>query len=162
MQQAHGGAIGQAPFEPTEEQRVRIRNLAQVFPIQGERYIARLMGFSRDVLRKYFADDLELGRAQMLASIGMQFISRAQNAEALGADQKPVAKGDLDAQKFVLARLGGWSQKTEITGRDGGPVEHVTYDLSNLSEDEKRALMPVLDKLIGGEGSDGGADEQPS
>jgi hypothetical protein len=130
----HGGRIGNPPFVPTEEQREKVRQYAKTFPIAGERHIAVLMGFSRDTLRRHFGEDLELGRAQMLAAIGAQMVSRAVNAGAVGADQQPVAKGDLDAQKFVLARLGGWSTKVEVAGRDGGPIESV--DLSRLTPDQ--------------------------
>jgi hypothetical protein len=52
-------------------------------------------------------------------------VNRALNADA------ETAKGDLDAQKFILARLGGWSTKVEMTGKDGRPVE--TVDLSGMS-----------------------------
>lgn len=122
------GHFGQPPFIPTDEQRAQVRTYAKTFPIHGEHYIARLLGISRDTLRRHFADDMELGRAEMLASIGSQVITRALNAEA------DSAKGDLDAQKFVLARLGGWTTKVEVGGRDGRPIE--TVDLSRLSGEQ--------------------------
>ena len=123
-----GGRIGNPPFVPTEEQRAKVRTYAKTFPVHGEHLIARLMGFSRDTLRRHFADDLELGRAEMLASVGSQMINRALNADS------ETAKGDLDAQKFILARLGGWSTKVEMTGKGGRPIEHV--DLSRLSAEQ--------------------------
>lgn len=122
---AHGGRIGNPPFQPSDEQRSKVRTYAKTFPVHGEHFIARLIGVSRDTLRRHFADDLELGRAEMLASVGSQMITRALNAESESA------KGDLDAQKFILARLGGWSTKVEMTGKDGRPME--TVDLSGMT-----------------------------
>lgn len=127
----HGGRIGNPPFVPTEDQRQRVRTLAKTFPVHGEHFIARLVGISRDTLRRHFADDLELGRAEMLAGIGSQMINRALDADRTGDDGKPIAKGDLDAQKFILARLGGWTTKVEMSGKDGRPIE--TVDLSGMS-----------------------------
>ncbi len=122
---APAGHFGNVPFQPTDEQRAKVRTYAKTFPVHGEHYIARLIGVSRDTLRRHFAEDLELGRAEMLASIGGQMINRALDADAA------TAKGDLDAQKFILARLGGWTTKVEMTGKDGRPME--TVDLSGMS-----------------------------
>ena len=122
---AHGGRIGNPPFVPTDEQRQRVRTLAKTFPTHSEKFISRLMGFSRRTLNRHFADDMEYGRAEMLAAIGGQMIARALDAGA------PSAKGDLDAQKFILARLGGWTTKVDIAGKEGRPIE--TVDLSGMS-----------------------------
>src|SRR3546814_18620724 len=72
------------------------------------------MGFSLSTLRRHFADDLLLGRAEMLASVGAQFVNRAMNADATDASGERLAKGDQDSQKFILARLGGWTTKVEV------------------------------------------------
>ncbi|MEJ7831318.1 MAG: hypothetical protein WKF79_00245 [Nocardioides sp.] len=119
------GRFGNVPFVPTEEQRREVRTYAKTFPVHGEHHIATLIGVSRDTLRRHFKDDLDLGRAQMLAGIGAQVITRAMDAGAA------TAKGDLDAQKFILARLGGWSTKVEMTGKGGGALE--TVDLSGMT-----------------------------
>lgn len=145
---ANPGLIGNPPFVPTEAQRAKARSLAKTFPINGERLIARMMGISRTTLRAHFGDDLELGRAEMLAAVGGQVISRALDADAKDANGKPVAKGDFEAQKFVLARLGGWSTKVEHSGPDGGPIETVSFDLSHLSIEQQEALLPVIDLLL--------------
>jgi hypothetical protein len=122
---AQPGQKGVQPFQATDEQRAKVRTLAKTFPVHGEHFIARLMGFSRDTLRRHFADDLEMGRAEMLAGVGAQVVNRAMDANA------ETAKGDLDAQKFILARLGGWTTKVEMSGKDGRPIEAV--DLSGMS-----------------------------
>lgn len=125
------GQFGVQPFQATDEQRQKVRTLAKTFPVHGEHFIARLMGFSRDTLRRHFADDMELGRAEMLASVGSQVINRALDADRVGEDGTPVAKGDLDAQKFILARLGAWTTKVEMSTPPGRPMEVV--DLSGMS-----------------------------
>lgn len=129
MVQPNGSAIGNPAFVPTDEQRAEVRDLAAKYPPQAQGYIARIMGISKTTLVKYFADDLEAGREEMLAEIGGQMIYAAKHG------RKPdFTNGDFDAQRFVLARLGGWSQKTEISGPGGGPIEHV--DLSRLTADQ--------------------------
>lgn len=145
---AHGGRIGNPPFVPTPEQRETARHLAKGFPPAGERFIARLMGISRDTLRLHFADDMELGRAEMLAAVATQFINRAIDVEAKSPDGKLLAKGDPDNQKFILARLAGWSSKIEHSGPEGGPIETKFFDLSNLTLEQKKALLPVIDQLL--------------
>jgi hypothetical protein len=155
----HGGRIGNPPFEATDEQRKKVREYAKVFPPHAEHMIARLIGVSTRTLQRHLREEMDLGRAEMLAAVGAQVVNRAMNAEAAGPDGKPLAKGDLDAQKFILARLGGWTTKVEMTGKDGGPIRHASFDLSKLSEDEKRALLPVLDQLIESGEDDAGADD---
>lgn len=122
------GRRGNLPFQPTEEQRLKARTLAKAFPPAGEYMIARMMGISRDTLRRHFADDMEMGRAELIASVASQVIARALNANAESA------KGDLKAQMKVLEKLGGWNTRVELTGRDGGPIEHV--DLSRLNAEQ--------------------------
>jgi hypothetical protein len=123
------GHKGNPPFVPTEEQRQKVRTYAKTFPVHGEHYIARLIGISRMTLRQHFADDLELGRAEMLASVGSQMVNRALNAES------ETAKGDLDAQKFILARLGGWTTKVEVGEKAARPFGG-SADLSRLSDEQ--------------------------
>jgi hypothetical protein len=128
----HGGRIGQAPYIPSEEQRKKVRDYAKTFPLHGEHLIARLVGISTSTLRRHHADDMELGRAEMLAAVGAQVINRAINVDAVGADGKPIAKGDLDAQKFILARLGGWTTKIDAGPKASEPFGG-SVDLSRLS-----------------------------
>lgn len=157
MAMPHGGRIGQAPFVPTAAQRHRARQLAKSFPIAGERRIAVLMGIGYQTLRRHFADDMELGRAEMLAAIGAQMVNRAMDANAMGPDGTPVVKGDLDAQKYVLARIGDWSTKVEHSGPGGGPIR--TFDLSGLSKEQKLALLPVIDQLLASAPEEGEFEE---
>jgi hypothetical protein len=125
---AHGGRIGNPPFIPTDEQRLQVRAHAKVFPVHAEHYIATLIGISVSTLRRHFQDDLTLGRAEMLASVGAQMINRSLNADA------ETVKGDIDAQKFILARLGGWTTKVEVGDKARQPFGGEPVDLSRLSD----------------------------
>lgn len=133
-----GGRIGNPPFVATDEQRKRVRELAKVFPAAGRQMIARLMGFSVATLDRHFADEMELGRAELAVTIGTQMINRAINVDAVGADGKPLAKGDLKAMEFVLTHMCGWTKRVEVTGRGGGPIRTETVDLTRLSEAQLR------------------------
>lgn len=153
------GQFGNPPFVATEEQRSRVRAYAKTFPIHAEHYIAALIGVSLSTLRRHFADDLTIGRAEMLASIGAQMINRAQNAEATGPDGQPIAKGDLDAQKFILARLGGWTTKVEVGDKAARPFGAEPVDLSRLSDAELAEYGRLAAIAEGHDPDDGQSDD---
>jgi hypothetical protein len=125
---APAGRFGNVAFVPSDEQRAKVRTLAKTFPEHSNHRIAILVGVSRSTLEKHFREDLDYGRAEMLASVGAQVINAALDSENASA------KGDRDLQKFILARLGGWSTKVEMSGKDGRPIEHV--DLTRLSPEQ--------------------------
>jgi hypothetical protein len=155
----HGGRIGNPPHVPTEEQRRKVRALAQTMKAElpvSRRWIARNMGFSVATLDRHYADDMEQGRAEVVASLGAKLIGIA-----MGTTQVQ-SKEQLDAIKFALARIGGWSTKLEVTGQNGGPVQHATFDLSKLDEAGKRALLPVLDQLLESGEEDGSPSNSPA
>jgi len=129
------GHRGQPPFVPTEEQRKMARTLAQAIPVTGEHLIAAKMGISRSTLRRHFADDMLIGRAEVIASIGAQMINRALDATKTAPDGTLLAKGDIEAQKFVLARMGGWTTKVEVGDKSAAPYGG-GVDLSRLSDEQ--------------------------
>lgn len=131
----NGGRIGNPPFEPTEDQRQKVRTLAKAFPVHGEHMIARLAGFSRGTLRTHFAEDMEHGRAEMLAGVASQMISRALDEERLDAEGRKIARGNLDAQKFILARMGGWTTKVDVGDQAALPFGG-RVDLSRLTDEQ--------------------------
>lgn len=70
-----------------------------------------------------------------------------------------VQRGDLSAVFFVLKTLGrdrGFAERTEVTGKDGGPIEHAHIHLweerlqavHNAMAEKKAAIQ--LDKQTGG------------
>lgn len=153
------GLFGNGPFIPTDDQRLKVRTHAKVFPIHAEHYIAALMGFSLSTLRRHFADDLLLGRAEMLASVGAQFVNRAMNADATDAQGQRIAKGDQDSQKFILARLGGWTTKVEVGDKARQPFGGEPVDLSRLSDAELAEYGRLAAIAEGQDPDDGQSDD---
>jgi len=68
--------------------------------------IARLCGFSHDTLTKYYRDELDTGKAQVIEKIANSLKLSAIN-------------GDVQAQKFFLSSRAGWAEKqqTELSGK---------------------------------------------
>lgn len=131
------GRFGNPGFTPTDAQRQRARTLGQAVAEHSERYIAADLGISLSTLRRHFEDDILAARAEMIASAGAQMISKAlRGDDAVNAEGKLIAPGNLDALKFLLARRAGWSTKVEFGGRGGGPIESV--DLSTFSPEQLR------------------------
>lgn len=128
----HEGKSGNIGYARTDEVAARVRTLAQTVPEHSNENIAIQLGISRSTLEKYYRQDLDLGRAQMVSAVASQVIQRAIHGDdARNAEGKLLAPGNLQAQFFILARRGGWSAKVEHAGKGGGPVEVV--DLSGLS-----------------------------
>lgn len=133
----NGGRIGNPPYAPTDDSRSRVRTLAQVHPEHSNHRIAAQLGISRSTLERHHREDIDFGRAQMISAIGAQMIQRAlKGNDAVDAEGNPLCPGDIDAQKFILARLGGWSTKIEMTGKGGAPVEMI--DLSGMTPEALR------------------------
>lgn len=128
---AHGGRIGNPGHEVTEERRAKIRTLAKTMRHEvpaAKEWIAAQAGISVATLDRYYREDLVAGRAEVVASMGATLIG-----VALGTITN-ISRERLDAIKFALPRIGGWSSKVEMTGPNDGPVEYV--DLSRLSSEQ--------------------------
>lgn len=124
----NGGRIGNPPFVATEEQRQKVRALAKTMraemPIAKD-WIASQIGVSVSTLDRHFKDDLVAGRSEIVASLGATMIGVATGTIT------NISRERLDAIKFALARIGGWSTKVEMTGEGGRPIEAV--DLSGMT-----------------------------
>lgn len=124
------GHFGNVPFVPTEEQRKKVRALAKTCkheqPMARE-WIASQLGISTRTLDRHFKDDLIAGRGEVVASLGAWLIGVAMGT----VNGEAVTKERMDAVKFALARMGGWSAKVEMSGPDGRPMEVV--DLSGMT-----------------------------
>lgn len=70
--------------------------------------IADCLNITDDTLRKHFRYEITTARETLKAS-------------AIGVLENSLKDGSLDAAKFVLARVAGWSEKqlNEHTGKDG-------------------------------------------
>lgn len=133
-------------FIATDDQRAKVRQLAKLFPRESYDKIAIQIGCSVDTLTRHFRYELDIGLAEMLTTVASQMVNRAIDAEAKGPDGKLLAKGDLDAQKFVLARLGKWSTKVE---HSDAPPPTEAFDATRLTPEEREALRPLLEKALG-------------
>lgn len=124
------GEFKNPPFEPTDEQRIQVE--AMIAAGTKHAIIAELMGFSEDTLKRHFDPEVERGRERALAKIGGSFVQKALD---------PKDKDHHDAQKYVLARIGGWKTTTsvEASGPGGGPIEY-----RNLSDEELDARIAAL------------------
>jgi AraC-like DNA-binding protein len=118
------------PFEATDDQRAKVKEYARVC---NDDQIAILVGISVSTLQRHFRAELDEGRAQVTATIGAKLIAQA-------------LAGDKASMIFYLKTRGGWSQKHELVGKDGGPIR--TFDLSGYSPEQLKLLMPIIDQLI--------------
>lgn len=130
MAQPHGGSIGNPPFVPTDQQRADVRAWAK---IADENTIARQLGISRSTLVKYFAPELQSGRFEAVAAIGGKLIQKAM-------------AGNIPSMIFYLRTQGKWNTRVEVTGADGGPVQHI--DLAKFLEGKSEAELAILEPLI--------------
>jgi hypothetical protein len=133
---------GHPEHEPTDETRVRVKTLAGFMPAK---LVAVHMDLDPKTLRKHYSRELLSGRAAIVASVGSSMIAKAMQPDGPGVDQRL----KHDAQKFVLARLGDWTQKIGIEGADGDAPRQ--FDLSHLSLEDKHRLLGVLTQLREGE-----------
>lgn len=96
-------------YEATEEMRERVQQLAGM----GTRFedIALYIGISQPTLKKYYKEELELGRIKANAAIAQTLFQKAQD-------------GDTTACIFWLKTRANWRevQRTELTGEDGKPL----------------------------------------
>jgi len=137
------GSKGNVALVISDEMRQQVRELARLFPVHPQRYIADKIGVARSTLNKYFQEDLFAGRDEMLAAVGGKMVQLALEGKgAQNAKGTPVAYGDFQAMKFVLARFGGWSAKAPIEQCNHSPGEPV--DLSCLTDEELDQLQCIF------------------
>jgi hypothetical protein len=103
-------------------------------------FVAEDLGIDKRTLERHFAPELSEGKHRAISKIGASMVGKA-------------LAGDQDAGKFVLARIGGWKDRTAVeqSGPDGGPIvysnEPPRRDLSSLSEEELEAYERLTAKL---------------
>lgn len=100
-------------YKPTDADRVFVDRAVMA----GSRIedIAAALNIHDDTLRKHFRYEIMTARERL-------------KGDAVRVLMDSLTDGSLDAAKFVLARVGGWTEKsaTEISGPNGGPVDMVT------------------------------------
>ena len=95
--------------KPTEATRQQARDMAGL-GLPHEQ-IGALIGISDVTLRKYYEDDLQMGKAQASARIADTLFNKAQS-------------GDTTAMIWWTKAQMRWSEtvKQELTGQDGAPL----------------------------------------
>lgn len=128
-------------YQPTDEHRELVKTYAVVLTIPQ---LAKKLGISESTLLRHYRSEIDEAMATAVAAVGSKLFRSAMS-------------GHFGAQVFFLKTRGKWSQRIELTGEDGGPVE--TRDLSVLSDDELGDLKRLLGRLAGvGDGEpEGGA-----
>lgn len=126
---AKKGRPGRKPFKPTAAQRKAVAVWASIGTPHDA--MAAQLGIARMTLDKHFA--LELARGKALTD---QEIAKSLYQKAI--------TGNVPCLIFWAKTRLGWREtnRTEVTGADGGPVATV----QNLSDAELRAqLQAILD-----------------
>lgn len=130
-----GGAqpgAGRPPFVPTDADRKLVRKLSGLgLPVQQIRMLVREKGIAVETLLEHFRVELDEGKADTGWKIANALFNKAM-------------KGDTTAMIWWTKTQMRWSetQKVELTGKDGGPVE--TVDLSKLSTDTLLELSKAM------------------
>lgn len=132
--QARKHAGGMPAFVPREEERRQVEALSG-YGIPQEQIAALVRdGISADTLAKYFSRELVTGRAKANAGVG-----RTLHQKAMG--------GDTQAMIWWSKAQMRWAetQKHELSGRDGAPIEVSTLDAKRLSTEALREIMAAKD-----------------
>jgi len=91
-------------YSPTNEDREFVSRAVKA-GATVER-IAALLNIHDDTLRKYYRYELAISRQQLVN-------------KAIGVIDNSLTDGSLDAAKYVMARVAGWTEKTDVTSSDG-------------------------------------------
>ena len=111
----NGGArpgAGRKAFEPTDDERKQVEIISGYgLPLEQIAVLIR-DGIDADTLRKYFATELQSGKAKANAQVGKTLFQK-------------VMAGDTTAAIWWSKTQMRWSevQKHELTGADGAPLE---------------------------------------
>ena len=132
---------GRPPHQPTDETIAQVRALIVAGINQPE--IARIIGISEPTLVKHYAEELAVGLDKTIANVANTLVQKALN-------------GDTASIIFFLKVRGkkyGWSERLEVTGQDGGPVQ--TEDVS------AREILADRIARIAPRASEGGGSGEP-
>ena len=127
---------------PTDETRAQVFALSSFGLPQEE--ISAFVGISDDTLRKYYSDELDKASIDRNAQVAA-FLFRSASGSAIseGASYSDCLK----AAMFWLKTRARWREvnSTEITGRDGGPIQTET-----MNPDVASAIDAIARKLASG------------
>lgn len=130
---AKGKKRGPKPMNPTPDQRQRVLDLAGVGA--NHQFIADDIGIDKKTLYVHFRRELDAGMERVHHEVASALVKQCLNGNPTAIIwYEKTRRGYRDLSRH------------ELTGGDGGPI--TTFDLSTLSPDERKALLPVIDKLI--------------
>lgn len=97
---------------------------------------------SPDTLTRRFADAIESGRATAKRSLRRMQWESAKN-------------GSTGMLIWLGKQMLGQRDKQEISGPDGGPIQHEHFDLSKLSNEQLAELERLVETAYSGAGAGG-------
>jgi hypothetical protein len=121
------GKRGAKPWEPTEQERKKVRLYAGLGMTQEQ--IGALIGKSVDSLDRYCREDLDTGKAEIISKVAGSLVRKAMN-------------GDTTSAIFYLKTQARWKE-THLIGSDpDNPLPApVTLDASKLSAEALREVI---------------------
>jgi hypothetical protein len=106
-----------ATYKPTEADRIFVERAVMAGTTIEK--IAECLNVHDDTLRKHFRYEITTGRERL-------------KGDAVRVMMDSLTDNSLDAAKFVLSRVGGWSEKqiNEQTGANGDDAPSITVNLT--------------------------------
>jgi hypothetical protein len=138
----YAGKIGNPPFVATDEQRQNVRLYAKV--MSHEMIAASFEPpISIDTLKRHFRKELDDGKREAVAAVGGKLLAKAMG-------------GNMTAMIFYLRTQGKWNTRVELSGPDGGPIQHLDLSpiLANFSDEQLALIEPILEQLLTAAGID--------
>jgi len=140
---------GPLPWDPTDEERKLVEHCISIGFTQEQ--TALVLDRSVDSLERHCRRELDVGKLKVDAKVGAKFIDKCM-------------KGDTACLIFYHKTRRGWREtdRRELTGPDGRPIEFLNYDLTKLTDEELdeleriRARITVAGSDQGGEAPAGG------
>lgn len=105
-----------APHIPDDKIRAQVSALVVAGVTQE--MIGKVIGLDAKTLRKHYHEELEVALEKAIGNVSNTLLSKA-------------LAGDTASIIFFLKARGkkhGWSERHELTGPDGGPMETLTHD----------------------------------
>lgn len=97
--------MGRPPYQPTDEVREQVRKMAGLGLRESD--ICSIIKITAPTLRKYYADDLAIGRADATYQVAQSLFRQAVNEE----------KPSMSAAIFYLKCQAGWRENPETQGK---------------------------------------------
>ena len=128
--------MARKPHEPTDKDRRQVTIMAGIGLSQEQ--ISKIIGISDDTLRKHYRDELDTAEAKMTAQVAQNLFSIATSRET----------GAVTAAIFWMKTRAQWREtnRTEVSGPNGGPLQVQNIDLSHMTDEE----LEILDLALNG------------